>query len=132
MRVIAISLGAAAVLGAAILWSPLPPGLLGAQASAPPSRPAAAAALAQPGAIRPSRAAGFVAFAPEAAGASANPGTPVLAGVVGSAPRRVAYLLVAGRTVRAGLWDKVGPWRVTAIGARGVRLGGANPGGPTQ
>ena len=127
MRTMALSLGGATVLGAAIIWAPLPSSFFGA--GEPPGSPRriAAVAVIAPSQIQPSRAASLLSFASDSAGgavAAQKPAPPVLVGVVGSASRRIAYVLYAGQTARAGLWDKVGPWRVTAIGPRGVTLGG--------
>ncbi|HEX3917547.1 MAG TPA: hypothetical protein VHW60_09440, partial [Caulobacteraceae bacterium] len=49
------------------------------------------------------------------------PAPPVLVGLT-EGERRYAYVLNDGQTTRAGLWDKVGKWRVTAIGPQGVTL----------
>lgn len=131
MRTALISLGAAATLAAAVAWAPLPRGWTGDgdEGAAPPPPPLhrPAAALIAPSDVTASRAATFIQFAPEAAGggaasAQAPPAPPALVGMIGSGPRRIAYVLIGGQAVRAGLWDKVGPWRLTAIGPRGVTL----------
>jgi hypothetical protein len=124
VRALAISLAASAALGAAILWAPLPAAVFGPEAPVAPVRPMATAP-APAGTIQPSRAAALIQFAPPPeAAAAAKPDPPVLVGVVGSGPRRIAYVTYGGQTVRAGLWDKVGPWRVTAIGPHGATLAG--------
>jgi len=131
MRLALISPAVAAVLAAAVAWAPLPHRLIGGDVDAAGSNPprAAGASAVEPGAITPSHAATFVRFGPEttdgaspAAAPPPKPAPPALVGLIGSSPRRIAYVLLAGQTVRAGLWDKVGPWRLTAIGPRGVTL----------
>lgn len=130
MRLALISPAVAAAVAAAIVWSPLPRRLVGGDDdTAAPRRPPAPAAVVGPAAITPSHAATFVRFAPEmadAAGSAAapppKPAPPALVGLIGSGPRRIAYVMIAGETVRAGLWDRVGPYRLTAIGPRGVTL----------
>jgi hypothetical protein len=129
MRLALISPAVAAALAAAIVWAPLPHRLIGADDDvAAPVAPRASDALIEPDAITPSRAATYVRFgapAPDAAAAPApppKPAPPALVGLIGSGPRRIAYVLIGGQTVRAGLWDRVGPWRLTAIGPRGVTL----------
>ena len=124
MKAMALSLGAAVALGAAIVWAPAPRALTGEEQTAGSFRPAASASPVAPADIAPSHAASFVRFGPDAVDATAapRPAPPALVGLIGSGPRRIAYVLIGGQTVRAGLWDKVGPWRLTAIGPRGVTL----------
>jgi len=124
MRASVISLGAAAVLGAVILWAPAPRASADAGDAAGPVRAAAFAPLTAPGAVAPSHAASFIRFAPELVDTAAapKPVPPVLVGLIGSGPRRIAYVLLGAETVRAGLWDRVGSWRLTAIGPHGVTL----------
>ena len=130
MRLALISPAVAAALAAAIIWAPLPHGLVGGGDEAPDvTPPHSPDALVDPSAITPSQAATFVRFGLETADAPGvtaapppKPAPPALVGLIGSGPRRIAYVLIAGQTVRAGLWDKVGPWRLTAIGPRGVTL----------
>jgi hypothetical protein len=126
MRTALISLGAASALAAAIAWAPLAGGLTGGGADGAAPRPllSPAVALIAPSDITPSHAATFVQFGPEAADSAtaSAPAPPALVGMIGWGPRRIAYVLIGGQTVRAGLWDKVGPWRLTAIGPRGVTL----------
>ena len=116
------SLGAATVLGAAIIWTPLPASVF-ADGGAPGPKPAHTPSLAEitSGDITVSRAAAMVQFGPDASLAAGAPGPPILVGLIGSG-RRIAYVTYAGQTARAGLWDKVGPWRVTGIGPHGVTL----------
>jgi len=127
MRLALISPAVAAALAAAIIWSPLPHGLVGGDEDlATPAAPRPSDAVVEPAAITPSHAATFVRFGPDAPDAAAppppKPAPPALVGLIGSGPRRIAYVLIGGQSVRAGLWDKVGPWRLTAIGPRGVTL----------
>ena len=125
MRTIALSLGAATALGAAIVWTPLPPSLfLASDAAGPKSARVPSFAAVAPTDVSASHAAAMVQFGPDASLATAapKPGPPVLVGLIGSGPRRIAYVMYAGQTARAGLWDKVGPWRVTGIGPRGATL----------
>jgi len=123
MRTTAISLGGAALLGAVILWAPAPRAFTGEGGAAIAPRPAPAAPPIAPGVTAPSHAASFIRFAPEVMdAAAAKPVPPVLVGLIGSGPRRIAYVLLGAETVRAGLWDKVGSWRLTAIGPHGVTL----------
>ena len=125
MRATVISFGAATALGAAIVWTPLPAGLFRADDAATP-RPAHALSTSAVATsdVTASRAAAMVQFAPDTilASAAPKPGPPILVGLIGSGPRGIAYVIYAGQTARAGLWDKVGPWRVTGIGPRGVTL----------
>ncbi len=128
MRLALTSPAVAAALAAAIIWAPLPHRLIGGGGDvAAPAAPPASDALVEPGAITPSHAATYVRFGLEAPDAAASrpppkPAPPALVGLIGSGPRRIAYVLIGGQTVRAGLWDKVGPWRLTGIGPRGVTL----------
>jgi hypothetical protein len=130
MRLALISPAVAAALAAAIFWTPLPHGLAGGDDDAAVSAPGRSAGetAVDPAAITPSHAATFVRFGAETVGGGAiavpppKPAPPALVGLIGSGPRRIAYVLIAGQTVRAGLWDKVGRWRLTAIGPRGVTL----------
>jgi hypothetical protein len=130
MRATLVSLGAATVLAAVVAWAPLP----GASASdapgdAPPSAPAVVVA---PQSIRASAASAYIGFAPQQApllapGATLappkpKPGPPILVGLIGGGPRRIAYVEQDGHTTRAGLWDTVGKWRVTGIGPHGITL----------
>jgi hypothetical protein len=124
VRALLISFGAATALGAAIAWAPLPASLFQGDGAALPklARPPSPMAVAP---VAASRAAGLVQFGPDQSqSAQPKPGPPILVGVIGSGPRRIAYVMFAGQTTRAGLWDKVGPWRVTGIGPRGVTLQG--------
>jgi hypothetical protein len=123
MRAAVLCLGAAAALGAAIVWTPLPASVFRADvASSPkPAHPPLLAAIAT-GDIAASHAAAMVQFGPEESSATPAPGPPILVGLIGSGPRRIAYVMFAGQTTRAGIWDKVGPWRVTGMGPRGVTL----------
>jgi hypothetical protein len=129
-----LSLGVALALAAAIVWAPAPGGWLeddppvgAAGAPAPP-------AVTSPQSVQASVAAAQVQFAlaaatPDATQAAAGlappkpaPGPPILVGLTDGSPRRFAYVLNDSQTVRAGLWDKVGKWRVTAIGPHGITL----------
>jgi hypothetical protein len=123
MRATVISLGVAALLGAVILWAPAPRASADDGEAAGPVR-AAFPPLTAPGAVAPSHAASFIRFAPDVVDTAAapKPAPPVLVGLIGSGPRRIAYVLLGAETVRAGLWDKVGSWRLTAIGPHGVTL----------
>jgi hypothetical protein len=132
MRTILLSLGAATALGAAIVWTPLPASLSphGGDASSSKAMRPPALTMAAPGDIAASHAASLLQFGPDAnlAAATPRPGPPILVGLIRSGPRRIAYVMYAGQTARAGLWDKVGPWRVTGIGPHGVTLqGGGRP-----
>ncbi|HEX3918863.1 MAG TPA: hypothetical protein VHW60_16120 [Caulobacteraceae bacterium] len=135
MKAMLISLAAATAVAAAVVWAPAPGGWFGADAPAgddPPPAPAAPAEVIAPAGIHGSAAAAQVQFAaataldPSQASAAAPPkpppGPPILVGLTDGAPRRFAYVLEDGQTTRAGLWDKVGKWRVTAIGPHGVTL----------
>jgi hypothetical protein len=123
MRAMALSLGAAVVLGAAILWTPALRASTGEDETVGAPRPPSVSPVA-PADIAPSHAVSFIRFGPDAVDATATPkpAPPALVGLIGSGPRRIAYVLIGGQTVRAGLWDKVGAWRLTAIGPRGVTL----------
>jgi hypothetical protein len=128
MRLALISPAVAAALAAAIVWTPLPHRLIGGDEDLPAAAtPRSSDAVVEPVAVAPSHAATYVRFAPDVPDATAappppKPAPPALVGLIGSGPRRIAYVLIGGQTVRAGLWDKVGPWRLTAIGPRGVTL----------
>jgi hypothetical protein len=128
MRLALISPAVAAALAAAIVWAPLPHRLIGGDGDfAVPAAPRSSDTLVEPSAIMPSHAATYVRFGPDAPDAAAGPpppkpAPPALVGLIGSGPRRIAYVLIGGQSVRAGLWDRVGPWRLTAIGPRGVTL----------
>jgi hypothetical protein len=126
-----ISLGAAAALAAAIIWAPAP--WLDGDAPADGGPAPMPAALTPPQSVRASAAAAQIQFAaatqlvdPSQTAAAPPPkpapGPPILVGLTDGAPRRFAYVLDDGQTTRAGLWDKVGKWRVTAIGPHGITL----------
>ena len=113
MRLALISPAVAAALAAAIVWAPLPHRLIGGDGDfAVPAAPRSSDTLVEPSAIMPSHAATYVRFGPDAPDAAAGPpppkpAPPALVGLIGSGPRRIAYVLIGGQTVRAGLWDKV-------------------------
>ncbi|HEY1427600.1 MAG TPA: hypothetical protein VGF50_13085 [Caulobacteraceae bacterium] len=124
MRPLIPALGASALVAAAIVWAPLP----GAQDPAPavgdPARPAAAPAAATPAAA-PAMA--YVRFAPDAAAAAAaaaapKPTPPALVGLAGAGRARTAYIMADGAPVRARVGDKVGRWRLAAVGPHSVTL----------
>ena len=124
MRATVISLALSALLGAVILWAPAPRAFTTDGDAVIPPHAAPSPPPTAPSAIAPSHAASFIRFAPEVVDAAAapKPVPPVLVGLIGSGPRRIAYVLLGAETVRAGLWDKVGSWRLTAIGPHGVTL----------
>ena len=119
MRPLLPALGASLLVAAAIIWTPLP--------GHPDADPIAGAApIATPRAIAASPAAAFVQFAPlvaaSGAGGPAKPEPPVLVGFAGVGRLRTAYIMDAGQPVRARLGDKVGAWRLAAMGPHGVTL----------
>ncbi len=125
MNLALIALAGSTAVAAAVLWLPLPAPVATADGLAPPVAPATPASR-----IVASPAAALVAFAPPAEDAAAPPprAPPVLVGLIGGQGRRIAYVLWGDETLRAGLGDKVGPWRVAAIGAHDIRLaGGGKP-----
>ena len=133
MRATLPALGAAAALAAASLWTPLPRAWVDVPAADASADPRAPSAIAPPSGIVPSVAAGYVQFgaaagptgaAPSAAVSAPppKPGPPVLVGLIGAGQRRIAYILAGGQTTRAALGDRVGAWRVAAIGAHGTTL----------
>src|SRR5262249_14448153 len=126
MRPLIPALAGSSLIAAAIVWAPLPGP--SDPAGDPPADVAAAPAAAL-GALTPSAAIANVKFAPlataggEAAGGAApKPGPPVLVGLAGAGRARTAYIMDAGAAVRARIGDKVGPWRLAAIGPHGVTL----------
>jgi hypothetical protein len=133
MKAMLISLGAATAMAAAIVWAPAPSNWVEGDAPAYGGLPPAPAAVTAPQSVRASAAAERIQFAAETAtdapeGAAAapppkpTPGPPVLVGLTDGSPQRFAYVLNDGQTTRAGLWDRVGRWRVTAIGPHGITL----------
>ena len=120
MRPLLPALGVSVLVAAAIVWTPLP----GHDDAEPVAR--VAAPLAAPRAIAASPAAAFVQFTPLVAtsgtGGSAKPEPPVLVGFAGVGRMRTAYIMDAGQPVRARLGDKVGKWRLAAMGPHGVTL----------
>jgi hypothetical protein len=125
MRPLIPALAASALVAAAIVWTPLPGQ---DDPPDPPADPAAAPAAGPQRALTPSPAIAYVRFAPLAAGADAaagaapKPGPPVLVGLAGAGRARTAYIMDAGAPVRARLGDKVGKWRLAAIGPHSVTL----------
>lgn len=126
MRPLLPALAVSVLVAAAIAWTPLP----GQDDPAdPPADPAAPVAAGPQGALTPSPAIAYVKFAPLAAagadaatGAAPKPGPPVLVGLVGAGRARTAYIMDAGSPVRARVGDKVGKWRLAAIGPHNVTL----------
>ncbi|HWF77289.1 MAG TPA: hypothetical protein VN694_08945 [Caulobacteraceae bacterium] len=125
MRPLIPALAVSVLAAAAIVWAPLP----GHQDPADPAAdPAPASAAAPQGAATPSPAIALVTFAPlapaggDAAGAPPKPGPPVLVGLAGAGRARTAYIMDAGSPVRARVGDKVGKWRLAAIGPHSVTL----------
>jgi hypothetical protein len=120
MRPLLPALGASVLVAAAIVWTPLP----GRDDADPVARVAVPVAATR--AIAASPAAALVQFAPvvaaSGAGGSAKPEPPVLVGFAGVGRLRTAYIMDAGQPVRARLGDKVGAWRVAAMGPHGVTL----------
>jgi len=123
MRPLIPALGAAVLVAAAIVWAPLP----GRQDAGPAAGDPAAGGPADPSArITASPAVAYIQFAPLAAtGAAAadpKPGPPVLVGLGGAGRMRTAYIMANGAPVRARVGDKVGAWRLAAIGPHSVTL----------
>ncbi len=123
MRPLIPALGAAVLVAAAIVWAPLPGGrdadpvagdLAGGDQADPPAR------------ITASPAAAYIQFAPAqatgAAAAAPKPGPPVLVGLGGAGRMRTAYIMANGAAVRARVGDKIGAWRLAAIGPHSVTL----------
>lgn len=122
MRPLIPALGAAVLVAAAIVATPLPGGQDAESAAGAPAIPAA-----DPSArITASPAAAYIQFAPGATSAPATgapkPGPPVLVGLGGAGRMRTAYIMANGATVRAQIGDKVGAWRLAAIGPHSVTL----------
>ena len=129
MRPLIPALAVSALVAAAIVWTPLPGP--SDPAGDPPTGPGAAPTVGPQAAVIPSRAVAFVKFAPLAATGDAaaaagapKPGPPVLVGLAGAGRARTAYLMDAGSPVRARVGDKVGKWRLAAIGPHSVTLRG--------
>jgi hypothetical protein len=124
MRPLIPALAVSVLAAAAIVWTPLPS--RNQAAGDPPADPGAAPAGPQ-AAVAPSPAVAYVKFAPlapggDAAGAPPKPGPPVLVGLAGAGRGRTAYIMDAGQPVRARVGDKVGKWRLAAIGPHSVTL----------
>lgn len=123
MRPLIPALGAAVLVAAAIIWAPLPSGQ---DADPAGGDPAGGGPADRPARITASPAAAYIQFAPVAAtGAAAaapKPGPPVLVGLGGAGRMRTAYIMANGAPVRARVGDKVGAWRLAAIGPHSVTL----------
>lgn len=122
MRPLIPALGAAVLVAAAIVWAPLPGGQEADPAAGDPVNDAAD----PPARITASPAAAYIQFAPVttigAASAAPKPGPPVLVGLGGAGRMRTAYIMEGGSPVRAHVGDKVGGWRLAAIGLHNVTL----------
>jgi hypothetical protein len=123
MRPLVPALGAAVLVAAAIVWAPLPGGQ---DADPTAGDPAAGGPADPPARITASPAAAYIQFAPAnaiaGAAAAPKPGPPVLVGLGGAGRMRTAYIMANGATVRAQVGDKVGAWRLAAIGPHSVTL----------
>jgi 2-oxoglutarate dehydrogenase E2 component (dihydrolipoamide succinyltransferase) len=128
MRPLLPALAGAVLVAAATVWTPLP-GPQDAAGADPAADPAPAPGAARPqAAVTASPALAFVKFAPfaaggaAAAGAAPRPGPPQLVGLAGAGRARTAYIMDAGEPLRARVGDKVGEWRLAAIGPHSVTL----------
>jgi hypothetical protein len=129
MRLALPALGAAILVGAAIVWTPLPATWVdGASADLASAAPAPTAIIS-PAAVAVRAGLAAITLAPDAdpttlAGNApiAEPGPPVLVGLIGAGARRIAYVMAGNQTVRAAVGDKVGAWRLASIGAHEVTL----------
>ena len=123
MRPLIPALAVAMVIAAAIAWAPLP----GGQDRDPGGGPSGAAPADPPARITASPATAYIQFTPLSAGAGGaatapKPGPPVLVGLGGAGRSRTAYIVANGAAVRAQVGDKVGAWRLAAIGPHSVTL----------